>query len=155
MTTTANLLDAWKKVRGLRTDTDAAKALGLRHSAVANWRSGRAHANAPAAAKMAEECGLDALRILAAIEADRSHDADTRRVWSRFGKGAFVALLMLASTAQGAPIPQGEKDGFAHYAKWRKGRRGPFLGVSMGAMGRPGPRRKSRHTRRRLRRIRA
>lgn len=151
MTTTVALLDRWKQVKKLNSDSEAARLLKLRQSAVANWRGGTSHANPASAARMAEDCGLDPLAILAAVEADRAHDPDNRRVWARYGRGAFVALLVMLGTgcnpAQGAPMG----DESSHYAKRRRvTRHGPFCHQG----GRPGDERRTRrggHRRRLLR----
>lgn len=97
MNTTQELLARWKDAKGYPSDSAAARALKVRPSAVANWQAGLSHANPVAACRMAEDLKLDPCAILASIEADRTHDADTRRVWQRFGKGAFMALLAIAS----------------------------------------------------------
>lgn len=109
-TTTVRLLDAWKVKKGIDTDYKAAKALGVSNGTPANWRHMRSHAKPSLAAKMAKDLGMDELGILAAIEADRAHNGDDRRVWQRFGKGAFVALVLAVSPvsplrAAQAPAP--------------------------------------------------
>lgn len=102
MNTTQELLARWKAKKGFKSDSEAARALHVRPSAVNNWQQGVSHANPIAASKMAEDLTLDTLAILASIEADRSNDYETRKVWRRFGKGAFIALVML-SILPGAP----------------------------------------------------
>lgn len=124
MSTTQALLERWKKKKGLDNNSEAARALKVRPSAVSHWQTGRAHANPAVAARMAEDCGLDVLPILAAIEADRAHDGETRRVWARYGRGAFVALVMLAGTVVGpAKAEPPGHDGTSHYAKRRRATR--------------------------------
>ena len=93
-TTTVLMLDKYKAVRKLASDYAAAKALNVPPSTVCNWRSGRSHAQADLAAEMASECGLDVLHVLAAIEADRATKEPVRKVWARFGKVAFLPLLL-------------------------------------------------------------
>lgn len=94
VSTTINLLTRWKEVMHLGNDSEAARKLGLRPSAIANWKNGTSHANAQSAERMAEDCGIPVLPILAAIEADRAANAETRRVWARYGRGAFVGFLV-------------------------------------------------------------
>lgn len=93
-TTTIKLLDAWKTKKGFTSDNQAAIALGISRTSVSTWRHGKAHASASLADRMATDLGLDALRILAAIEADRAYSGDDRRVWQRHGRAAFMALLV-------------------------------------------------------------
>lgn len=139
VSTTQALLERWKLKKGFSNNSEVARALKVRPSAVSHWQTGRAHANPAVAAKMAEECGLDVLPILAAVEADRAHEPDTRRIWARYGKGAFIALLMLSGTVVAHPPPP---DVSGHYAKRRKfTRSGPCARQG----GQPGPERRKRH----------
>jgi hypothetical protein len=96
-TTTTRLLDAWKAKKGLDTDYKAAKAMRVTSATIANWRHARSHARPALAALMARDLDMNELHVLAAIEADRAHDGDDRRVWQKHGRGAFIALLMGAS----------------------------------------------------------
>lgn len=93
-TTSVKLLDAWKAKKGMTSDNQAAITLGVSRSAVSAWRKGTGHASPTYAARMATDLGLDELRVLASIEADRAYNGDDRRVWQRHGKAAFMALLL-------------------------------------------------------------
>lgn len=109
-TTTSKLLDAWKTKRNIESDAAAALALGAAKNTVSQWRNGLRHANAAMAARMAKDIGLDELRVLAAIEADRTK-GDDQRIWARHGKSAFMALLVgftvcLPSTGRADPVRQ-------------------------------------------------
>lgn len=109
-TTTVKLLNAWKAKKGIDTDYRAAKELGTSHGTPGNWRHGRSHAAPALAARMAKDIDMDVMQVLAAIEADRAHNADDRRVWQRLGRGAFVALVLGVSPvsplrAAQAPAP--------------------------------------------------
>lgn len=108
-TTTVLMLDKYKAVRNLPSDYAAAKALNVPPSTVCNWRSGRSHAQADLAAEMAIECGLDVLHVLAAIEADRATKEPVRRVWARFGRVAFLPLML----AMGYHTPQAHSTPFS------------------------------------------
>ncbi|MBD9377924.1 hypothetical protein [Pseudoxanthomonas sp. PXM04] len=92
--TTVRLLDAWKAKHAIESDYAAAKELGVTHGTPSNWRAGRSHAKAALAARMARDLGLEELAVLAAIEADRAHEGEDRRVWQRHGRAAFMALLL-------------------------------------------------------------
>ena len=93
-TTTVKLLDAWKTKRQITSDNAAAIALGIKRQTISSWRHGRSHANPATADTMASDLGLDALRVLAAIEADRAYTGEDRRVWQKHGRSAFMALLL-------------------------------------------------------------
>lgn len=143
--TTTLLLDRWKAARGVATDYRAAKELKVTTATISNWRHGKSHAKPSLAARMATEAGMDELGVLAAIEADRAYNADDRRVWQRFGRGAFVALAIALSPvsplrAAQAPGPLLPQEGSQtihvsdHYAKWRIGRHGrEFDGFGFGS----------------------
>lgn len=117
-TTTTILLDRWKAYRGLQSDNAAAVALHIERATVSGWRHGKSHANTESAAKMAEDLKLDVLAVLASIEADRARSPESRRIWARFGKPAFMALLV--GMALPGPPPPLDRDVSGHYAKWRK-----------------------------------
>jgi transcriptional regulator with XRE-family HTH domain len=105
-TATIELLDAWKAAQGITSDNQAALALGVVRQAISKWRNGQAHPAPPFAARMAKDLGRDELATLAAIEADRAIDGDTKRTWSRLARKRLgVALLALA--AVGAPTLPG------------------------------------------------
>lgn len=138
-TTTVRLLNAWKAKKGIDTDYRAAKDLGTSHGTPGNWRHGRSHAAPALAARMAKDLDMDVIQVLAAIEADRAHNADDRRVWQRYGRGAFVALVLATSTvsplrAAQAPGPLLPQEGSQtihvsdHYAKWNMGSHGTPTG---------------------------
>jgi DNA-binding transcriptional regulator YdaS (Cro superfamily) len=121
-TTTVRLLEAWKAKKGLDSDYKAAKELGVATGTPSNWRHGRSHAAPALASRMAKETGLDELAVLAAIEADRAHNGDDRRVWQKHGRAAFMALLVgvvvgvppaghatqLSRMGQGQPLTPGQ-----------------------------------------------
>lgn len=121
-TTTMLLLDRWKAAKGIKTDSAAAARLHLQPSAVSNWRHGRSHAEPVSAEKMALDLKLDVCAVLCAIEADRAKAGEVQKVWSRYGKAAFMALLMGLSfqVAAVAPPPNTGHNGTPHYAKWRR-----------------------------------
>lgn len=123
MTATKELLARWKAAKGHSSDSAAARALKVRPSAVANWQAETSHANPVAASRMAEDLGLDPLAVLACIEADRAHEGETRKVWARFGKGAFLAIMafqVLAPTPALSKTLNSRADVTPHYAKRRK-----------------------------------
>ena len=92
--TTIRLLTEWKAKKGLDTDYKAAKALHITQATISGWRKDKSHARPSLAAKMAEDLGMDVVSVLAAIEADRAYNSADKYVWQKFGRGAFVALVM-------------------------------------------------------------
>lgn len=109
--TTLALLDRYKASCGFRSDNEAAIALGIERATVSGWRHGKSHAAPESAAKMAQTLSIDVLAVLASIEADRARTPEARRIWARFGKGAFMALLLgfpMAGSTTGT-VPQAEQ----------------------------------------------
>lgn len=133
-TTTTILLDRWKAYRGIQSDNGASVALHIERATVSGWRHGKSHANTESAAKMAEDLKLDVLAVLASIEADRARSPEAQRIWARFGKPAFMALLVgLALPGPPPPLPAKLAELpviTAHYAKSPRGRRRPIGSVN-------------------------
>lgn len=88
------LLDAWKAKMGAASDNAAAIKLGVQRQAISRWRAGLSHASPTYAARMAQDLGMDELRVLASIEADRAYNGEDKRVWQKHGRSAFMALLV-------------------------------------------------------------
>jgi transcriptional regulator with XRE-family HTH domain len=104
-TTTQRLVRQYRNVLGLPSDRQVAIKLGVHAQAVSKWVHGQSHAEPEYAEKMAETLGLPVLQVLAAIEADRAYKAESRRIWARYGKGAFLALVALLGTAPSTNVP--------------------------------------------------
>lgn len=123
--TTVRLLTEWKAKKGLDTDYKAAKALHITQATISGWRKDKSHARPSLAAKMAEDLGMDVVSVLAAIEADRAYNSADKYVWQKFGRGAFVALVMGLSLGasparayqQASPTAPLNWDVSDHYAK--------------------------------------
>lgn len=130
--TTVLLLEKWKKAKGLETDYQAAKALRTKPQTVSNWRRGENHMSVVFAEKIASDLRLDVLQVLAALEADRAiKTPETQAVWRRYGKAAFMTLLvgfalpgalpsgLQTATANASTTLQTVADQ-SHYAKSRR-----------------------------------
>lgn len=102
-TTTALLLDRWKERRGISSDYEAARALGVSRSSLSNWRKGTNHADVIAAATMAEDLGMEPIEVLAAIQADREIRPQAQAIWRRYGKPAFLGLIASVTMSISAP----------------------------------------------------
>jgi hypothetical protein len=104
MSHTTDLLDAYKRALGLRTDMAAAEALGITRGAVSAWRSAknRRHAEPESVESMAKACGLDPEEWVLRVQADREGEVNPRRaqVWvrcaDRLAKAALAAAIVLA-----------------------------------------------------------
>ena len=111
MKTTSEFLDAVKERHSLQSDYALAKRLGVRHSTISHYRSGRSSMDPKTAVKIAELLALDPLEVIAAAEVERARDEKTKGFWMRYA----AALCMIvgvsappspaeASTAQ--PVQQ-------------------------------------------------
>lgn len=123
-TTTQLLLARFKEKHGLTSDNQAAVRLRVSRQCVSRWQNGLTHAEPDSAERMALDLGLEPSSILAAIEADRAKNDAIRKVWARYGKSAFMALLVGLGTSVVPPASVEKAQTVAHvtshYAKRRK-----------------------------------
>ena len=94
MSRSSELLHAWMSKRNHRSQSDAAKDLGVRPSAVNNWLQGVSHPKPAIAARMARDVGWDELKTLADLEAERCKGEDAR-VWKRLASAAVLCLVIV------------------------------------------------------------
>lgn len=110
MTAAKILLDKYAKTCQGGRDIDVARALGVKHSTVANWKAERAHPDAESIEKMADAIGEPLGEWLAKIEAERARSPANRKVWLRlaatFGTSLAIAAVALPSHANGRPNVQ-------------------------------------------------
>lgn len=125
MQTTKQLLDRAKKARGLTSDYQLSKALGVVNSAVTNWRSGRSSPDDVIAAHLAEMAGQDPCSVVAELHAARAKSPEARALWMRMAEQVrhAVAAVMLAvgaamllgalspAPAQASTLPSGGASG--------------------------------------------
>lgn len=96
MNATMQLLRLWMTTQGHVTQSDAARALGVKPAAVNNWTRGISQAAPHLVARMAKDLGENPGRWLAQVESERSKDADDRRTWAALAKqlGAAAAVVL-------------------------------------------------------------
>ncbi|MBR8137220.1 helix-turn-helix domain-containing protein [Burkholderia cenocepacia] len=108
MNATCNYLDLAKQKLGVQSDYALAKALGLRTTAISNYRSGRNHFDDATAIKLAHAIGLQPAELLAAMQVERAKTEETRAAWAdlleKISKG--FRTLALRANACGALVPQ-------------------------------------------------
>lgn len=107
-TLTIRLLDAVKRERGLHSDYQLGKLLGVTSSRLGNYRSGRiATMDDDLAVKVAAVLGRPAGAILAALAAERTHSEPARKAWRDAVKrlGGLAAGLLIALGGPGGPTP--------------------------------------------------
>lgn len=109
MTATTEALDSAKARRGLTSDYQLAKLLGVPTQRLSNYRSGRNQADDDTALQLAELCEIDPAPLLARIQAERSKSPRTRAAWLRISQLAArssavgCAILAAAQVFQGMP----------------------------------------------------
>lgn len=107
-TACSQYLDAAKQALGVTSDYALGKALGLNHSAISNYRSGRSNFDDATAIKVARAAGIDPAEVFFAMQVERAKSDDARAVWSglleKFSKG--FRWLALPANACGAWFPQ-------------------------------------------------
>lgn len=104
MTATLELFDRWKALRGITSDREAAKVLGLSHGAPAQWRTGR-NGSASVIERMAKDLGEDPIPVILQAFAEAARDAEDKRALSRMAKklAASAMVLVLAWMPYSAP----------------------------------------------------
>lgn len=91
------LLDIYVKTCKHTNDSETARALKIRPSAVNNWRHGRAMPNAAAIEAMCKVTGESAAHWMPLIEAERARTPDDKKAWLRLAQVTAVASLILAA----------------------------------------------------------
>ncbi|WP_151446750.1 helix-turn-helix domain-containing protein [Lacisediminimonas profundi] len=89
-------LDQAKRRLGIESDYALAKALGITHSAMSNYRAGRSRIDDSVAVKVAQVLDINPMEIIAAANIERAKTDEMRVMWSgvmeKFSMG-FEALL--------------------------------------------------------------
>ncbi|MDN7873884.1 DUF3693 domain-containing protein [Burkholderia aenigmatica] len=113
MKSTIEYLDAVKTVLNLPSDYAAAKHLHVTRAAVSRYRNGDGAFDDTTALRVAEILDVDPLEVIAAANAERARDDETRRLWERaWGKvtgvtvasALVVGLTVAPSVAESATI---------------------------------------------------
>ena len=96
MTATATLFERWKAVRGIQSDRQAMRELGLSPGAAVHWKDGR-EAGADIIERMAKDIGEDPVKWAALAMAGQTK-GEASRAWSRFARklGAAAAVGAVA-----------------------------------------------------------
>lgn len=115
MKTTIQYLDAIKEALDLPSDYAAAKHLHVTRAAVSRYRNGEGAFDDTTALRVAEILGIEPMEVIAAANAERARDEETRHLWERaWGKvtGATAVVVIAAgiglsaapSTAKASPV---------------------------------------------------
>lgn len=108
MTKTQELLEAVRAELGGATDYAIAKALHLHRPRVHEYHTGKAQADAYAAAQMALVLKRDPLEVIAEVEAEAARSKEAREFWRSFCGGLTLTLgggVLLLTSAIFASVP--------------------------------------------------
>jgi transcriptional regulator with XRE-family HTH domain len=108
MKTTVEYLDAVKIRLDLPSDYAAAKALGVTRAAVSKYRLGNAFFDDTTALRVAEILDIQPFEVIAAANAERARDSETRSLWERaWGKavGATAAATLTVCAVGLSVVP--------------------------------------------------
>lgn len=105
-----SFLDRARAGAGGVTDYRLAKLLGINHSNVSNWRTGRSAPDERAIQALCALSGDDAEHVAACIQSMRAANDDAARLWRRVadrlkgGGAASVACLLVVAGLAGAAL---------------------------------------------------
>lgn len=121
-----SLLDQAKEACGVSYDKDLAPRLGVRPSAISNYRKGVSHPDAVVCATLAGLTGVPLARVLGVIGEARAISREEKAVWRKLAATAMALCLAvgfaLPYKAQAA-MPTGfDVATSIHYAKYCIGR---------------------------------
>ncbi|UEP45627.1 DUF3693 domain-containing protein [Burkholderia sp. B21-005] len=105
MKTTLEYLDAVREKLDLPSDYAAAKHLHVTRAAVSRYRQGDATFDDTTALRVAAILDIDPMEVIAAVNAERARDDETRSLWeTAWGKvtGATVATALIAGVSLSA-----------------------------------------------------
>lgn len=96
---TNEYLDKAKEAARLPSDYALAKELGIRSSAISNYRSGRSHFDDVISAKIASLIGIHAGLVMLDMHRQRANTPEEAVVWQEIFKG-FLKLLPRAKSGR-------------------------------------------------------
>jgi len=114
MHTTTELLDLLSERNGGVSDYRLSRLIGVRRTAVSNWRRGVSHFGNAEAIRVAKLLNFDPAYVMACANRERSRTDEERAIWERVARaiaanaaGAAVVgagLSALPSAAQAGPV---------------------------------------------------
>lgn len=114
------LLDTAKKVCGVEYDKDLAPRLGVKPSAISNYRKNVSHPDPVVCATLAGLTGVPLAKVLGVIGEARAISREEKAVWRKLAATA-MALLIGIGLASPTPVQAAEQGNNAphdiHYAK--------------------------------------
>lgn len=94
-----SLLDQAKEVCGVSYDKDLAPRLGVRPSAISNYRKGVSHPDAVVCATLAGLTGVPLARVLGIIGEARAISREEKAVWRKLAATAMLVAISIGMSA--------------------------------------------------------
>lgn len=94
-----SLLDQAKEVCGVSYDKDLAPRLGVRPSAISNYRKGVSHPDAVVCATLAGLTGVPLARVLGIIGEARAISREEKAVWRKLAATAMLIAISVGMVA--------------------------------------------------------
>lgn len=122
MKTPEELLNAAKSASGSNTDTELAAKLGVKPSAVSNYRRGVSLPDEVVCEKIAKITGIKLSTVLGIVGEARAISPQAKAVWRRLATAAAIAIAIgvlpgQPAIAGGSSISETPAQSM-HYAKW-------------------------------------
>jgi transcriptional regulator with XRE-family HTH domain len=96
MSATIKLLDKYKQVCSLSSDSACADSLGVTRGAVHLWKKGSSHPDAVSVEKMCNAIKEPLRSWLPLIEAERAHSPAAKKVWLRLAQAAAGVVMAIS-----------------------------------------------------------
>ncbi|HRF84221.1 MAG TPA: helix-turn-helix transcriptional regulator [Pseudoxanthomonas sp.] len=112
-----SLLDQAKKATDSATDGELAKRLGVKPSAVSNYRHGRALPDTVVCATLAGLTGEPLARVLGVVGEARAISREEKAVWRKLAATAALALVVAFPLSSRAGTPA-ENAGISLVNQW-------------------------------------
>lgn len=124
---TNDFLDAVKARHGLTSDYQLGKKMNWTSSRIANYRMGRSGMDEAACLEIAEALGMNALEVVAEINAEKAKEKGVQEFWRQVAKSARAGLaaglvLFMGSMVYAHPLPV-QAAASVYYDKKRRARR--------------------------------
>lgn len=111
MSVTSLLFDRWKQLKGVESDSEGARLLGVSHGTPHQWRNGK-NAKAHLLEAMCKETGDDlTAMILAALAEQETKDFEARATLNKLARRIAKSVFAIAIATSLAASPS------IHYAK--------------------------------------
>lgn len=107
------LLDKAKEVCGVHYDKDLAPRLGVKPTAISNYRKGVSHPDPVVCATLAGLTGIPLVQVIGMVGEARAISREEKAVWRKLA-GMTAAILLFVGSAIGTPAKASNFDAISH-----------------------------------------